>query len=95
MKYYVKDMKRTKTNFIKAVYANNDKSWIWHITKYEGKGKSIGFGFVKGIFPEWGSFYMSDLSQSQGINPIPEEEWKNLEYVDVVEDPVKKDEVVA
>ena len=56
VKYYVKSeyVKKTKTNFIKAIYATHDKSWIWHITRFEGKGKSIGFGFVKGIENEWG-----------------------------------------
>jgi hypothetical protein len=86
-KYYVKSeyVKKTKTNFIKAVYGSTD-GWIWHVTKFEGKGRSIGFGFVKGLFPEWGTFYMSDLTPRRGVNPIPENEWKNLEYVETVED---------
>ena len=82
-------MKRTKTNFIKAIYT--DGNWIWHITKFEGKGKSIGFGFVKGLCNEWGTVYMSELSPSLGINPVPEEQWKDLEFVDAVEDPVKNE----
>lgn len=86
-KYYVKSeyVKKTKTNFIKAIYAN-DSGWTWYVTKFEGKGKSIGFGFVKGLFPEWGSFYMSELNPSLGISPVPENEWQYLEYVETVED---------
>lgn len=61
------------------VYASRN-GWIWFVTK---KSKIIYFGFVHGLYDEWGSFYAHEMN-SPDIYRVPESQWGDLPYVEIV-----------
>lgn len=52
-----------KTIYIK--YFTPDSNWTWYVTEYDKKNK-IFFGFVDGLYPEWGYFSLIELKEVKG-----------------------------
>ena len=54
-------------------WKSHTSNWVWYATKLESKDPDIYFGFVQGLASEWGTWYLSDMSE-QGILEIPTKE---------------------
>ena len=82
-KYFVKTpygIEKSKGMEIKEIYESYS-GWYWLVTKYESK-KTIGYGYVVGIEPEWGTFYMSELQSSPlEIWKVPKKNWSFISHV--------------
>jgi hypothetical protein len=48
-----------------------DAHWSWYATEFDGE--DIFFGFVRGDYPEFGTFSLSELEQLRGGLGLPVE----------------------
>lgn len=62
--YATEDIKvENKTIYIK--YFTPDSNWSWYVAEYDKESK-IFFGFVDGLYPEWGYFSLIELKEVKG-----------------------------
>lgn len=51
-----------------------DAGWTWYVTEGgEEEGDFLFFGYVVGVFPEWGYFRLSELEEIRGALGLPVE----------------------
>ena len=52
-----------------------DAGWTWYVTEgeCEDNGDFIFYGYVVGLFPEWGNFRLSELEGIRGHLGLPVE----------------------
>lgn len=62
---------RGKDPMIYCKFFTPDSSWSWYVMAFDGE--DTFFGFVDGLFPELGSFRLSELQSIRGQLGLPVE----------------------
>lgn len=55
----------TNDKIVKIKFFTPDNNWSWYIVEYD-KEEKIFFGYVKGIYPEWGYFALQEIEKVRG-----------------------------
>lgn len=56
---------KTKDKVLLIKFFTPDSNWTWYVTEYDPENK-LFFGFVDGIYPEWGCFSLYELENTKG-----------------------------
>jgi len=54
-----------------AKFFTPDAQWTWYVIEFDGE--DIFFGYVEGIYPEFGTFRLSELKSIRGAIGLPVE----------------------
>jgi hypothetical protein len=62
---YATEKIATKDKIVKIKFFTPNSSWTWHVVEYDKEDK-IFFGYVDGLYPEWGYFSLVELEEVTG-----------------------------
>ena len=68
-----------------------DSSWTWYVLEGEPEGNDFTFfGFVDGLFPEYGYFRLSELEEVRGPLglPIERDRWFDPQPIGKIKDAI-------
>ena len=55
----------TKDKIVKIKFFTPDSNWSWYVVEYD-KEQKIFFGYVDGLYPEWGYFCKAEIENATG-----------------------------
>ena len=62
---YATENIKTENKTVHIKYFTPDSNWSWFVVEYNPKDR-IFFGFIQGLYPEWGYFSLDELEQIKG-----------------------------
>lgn len=62
---YSSENVKTTNKILYIKYFTPDSNWTWYVAEYDKESKTF-FGYVEGVYTEWGYFALLELEETKG-----------------------------